>query len=151
MCVLSNSICILLQNCRWIFNIEENENNFLEDKNALDIYARLIDWKYFNAHDISRYSTENGYKMIHWFLVILVTGGNFTCKLMNQRTHTQAIPQYFVEIIFQLSKFRKYVPPMIVYMLQHSNWFGFRIEKGEIKKKWLGTYLLFDDPFFLYH
>ena len=50
---------------------------------------------------------------------------------MNQRTHTQAIPQYFVEIIFQLSKFRKYVPPMIVYMLQHSNWFGFSIEKGE--------------------
>ena len=130
MLVLSNSICILLQNCRWIFSIEENENNFLEDKNALDIYARLIDWKYFNAHDISRYSTENGYKMIHWFLVILVTGGNFTCKLMNQRTHTQAIPQYFVEIIFQLSKFRKYVRPMIVYMLQHSNWFGFRIEKG---------------------
>ena len=36
-----------------------------------------------------------------------------------------------MEIIFQLSKFRKYVPiPMIVYMLQHSNWFGFSIEKG---------------------
>ena len=151
MLVLSNSICILLQNCRWIFSIEESGNNVLEDKNALDIYARLIDWKYFNAHDISRYSTKNGYKMIHWFLVILVTGGNFTCKLMNQRTHTQAIPQYFVEIIFQLSKFRKYVLPMIVYMLQHSNWFGFSIEKGEILKKWLGTYLLFDDPFFLYH
>ena len=62
---------------------------------------------------------------------------------MNQRTHTQAIPQYFVEIIFQLSKFRKYVPPMIVYMLQHSNWFGFRIEKGEIKKNdWEHIYYL---------
>ena len=61
---------------------------------------------------------------------------------MNQRTHTQAIPQYFVEIIFQLSKFRKYVPiPMIVYMLQHSNWFGFRIEKGG-KKDWEHIYYL---------
>ena len=90
--------------------IQFSSSVFAEDKNALDIYARLIGWKFFNAHDISRYSTENGYKMIHWFLVILVvTGGNFTCKLMNQRTHTQAIPQYFVEIIFQLSKFRKYV------------------------------------------
>ena len=69
---------------------------------------------------------------------------------MNQRTHTQAIPQYFVEIIFQLSKFRKYVPiPMIVYMLQHSNWFGFRIEEGGNLKKMIGN--IFDDPFFLYH
>ena len=39
MCLLSNSICILLQNCRWIFSIEEeNENNFDVDiVNTVDI------------------------------------------------------------------------------------------------------------------
>ena len=85
---------------------------------------------FFNAHDISRYNTENGYKMIH--LISRYTGNWWEFHLQineSTHTHTQAIPQYFVEIIFQLSKFRKYVPPMIVYMLQHSNWFGFRIER----------------------